>query len=90
MIDRAILEIMIMDTLALSPPKNTITVMISCPNFCGIRIEYISAFTDAPLNKILPPQATGKTNILMSNRYKGTSHNAVRRCFSLLFSTIVV
>ena len=90
MMESEMLEIIIMEIEALKPPKKTIIDIAKFANFCGISIEYNSGFTDCPANKIFPPQAMGKTKILISSRYNGNNQIAVLMCFSFLFSTMVV
>ena len=89
-IDRAMLDRIIIEILALNPPKNTITAIMVLPIFCGIRMEKNSGFTNCPSKRILPPQAIGATNRLISNKYNGKSQIAVFICFSFRFSIMLV
>src|SRR6218665_855328 len=58
-VDNPIDETTIIEIAAENPTRKTKTVINWLSNNCGINNEYVSGFTDLPLNKILPPQATG-------------------------------
>ena len=86
-VDKAIVSTMIMPVAADSPPMNTSKARSSCFSAIGSVSTKVSASTVPSGKRSKPPNAMGRTKMLIASMYTGNSQIAFERCFSSTFST---
>ena len=86
MVESAIVSTITIPVAADSPPMNTSSANSSCFSAIGSVSTKVSAST-LPAGKCsTPPNAIGRTKMLMAIMYSGNSQIALLRCFSSTFS----